>query len=128
MTLRRIVVLRGAAAALLPAAPAALANVMLSAQDPKPVGLLNLTLLVMLIGFFLGGLLAGIEADHDAARHGAVAALVAFVIVQLIGLLGRSDRGDPIQLGAIIFLGFLAAMAGTLGALYGVRRNARRKP
>ena len=126
MKLHRLTVLRGAAVALVPGTLAALVNVVLSAQDPKPAAWLNLTLLLLVVAFFLGGMLAGREAPHDAARHGAAAGIVAFVPIQLIGLLGRSDRGEPIQLGSIIFLGFLAAVAGTLGALVGARRNAGR--
>lgn len=121
-----LVVARGAATALVLAAPAALANVVLANQDPKPEALLNLTLLVLLVGFFFGGALAGREAPSDATRHGALAALLAFVLVQAIGILGRLDRGDSIKVGGIIFLGFLAACVGTLGALVGARRKAGR--
>ena len=121
-----LVVARGAATALVLAAPAALANVVLASQDPKPEALLNLTLLVLLLGFFFGGILAGREARSDAALHGALAAVLAFVLVQTIGVLGRLDRGDSIKVGGIIFLGFLAACVGTLGALFGTRRKAGR--
>ena len=126
MNLERLTVLRGAAVALVPGSIGALVNVVLAAQDPKPAAWLNLTLLLLVVSFFLGGMLAGREATHDAARHGAAAGVVAFVPLQLIGILGRSDRGEPILLGSIIFLGFLAAVAGTLGALVGARRNAGR--
>lgn len=121
-----LVVARGAATALVLAAPAALANVVLASQDPKPEALLNLTLLVLLVGFFFGGALSGREARDNATRHGALAALVAFVLVQTIGVLGRLDRGESIKLGGIIFLGFLAACVGTLGALMGARRKPGR--
>lgn len=126
MTLERLVVARGAAAGLLLGAPAALANVVLADQDPKPGALLNLTLLVLLVGFVLAGALAGREATHDAARHGAVAAVFAFVPVQLIGILGRLDRSEAVSAFGILFIGFLAATAGTLGALIGARRQAGR--
>lgn len=126
MSLQRLTVLRGAAAALVPGSLAALANVILAAQDPKPAVWLNLTLLLLIGSFFLGGFVAGREAPSDATRHGAVAGLIAFVPVQAIGLLGRSDRGETIAVGSILFLGALAAVAGTLGALVGARRNAGR--
>ncbi|MCB0977540.1 MAG: TIGR04086 family membrane protein [Acidimicrobiales bacterium] len=123
MKLHRLTVMRGAASALVVGVIAALANVVLAAQDPKPAGWLNLTFLALVVAFFLGGVVAGREAPHDSARHGAAAGFVAFLPVEAIGLLGRSDRGEPIQLGSIIFLGLLAAVAGTLGALVGARRN-----
>ncbi len=47
--------------------------------------------------------------------------------LQLIGVLGRSDRGEPVQVASMIFLGILAAVAGTLGALAGARRSAGRR-
>jgi putative membrane protein (TIGR04086 family) len=125
--LDQLVVARGAASALVVAAPAALANVLLASQDPKPKGALNLTLLVMLVGFVVGGFVAGLEARRDAARHGAAAGFAAFVLVQVVGVLGRLDRGDPINLAQIVIVGLLAACAGTVGAQLGARRRARRR-
>ena len=126
MIIEPLVIARGAALALLLAVPAALANVVLAAQDAPSGPLLNLTLLIMLAGFIAGGFGAGYEATNEAARHGALAAVAAFVLVQVIGILGRLDRGDDISLGSIIFLGLLAAVAGTLGALAGARPKAGR--
>ena len=122
-----LVVARGAATALLFGAPAALANVTLAAQDPKPTGALNLTLVAMLVGFLLGGFLAGLEAGHDAARHGALAATAAFVLIQLIGILGRLDRGEPIRPASIIVFGLLAACVGAAGSQPGARRRANKE-
>lgn len=122
VNLHRLSVLRGAASALVIGVVAALANVVLAAQEPKPVAWLNLTFLALVVAFFLGGRVAGREAPHDAARHGAAAGFVAFVPIEAIGMLGRADRGEPVQLGSIVFLGLLAAVAGTLGALVGSRR------
>jgi len=124
----RLVVLRGAAFAQILAVPAALANTWLAEQDPKPTGALNLTLLVLVVGFAAGGFVAGNEAEHHAAKHGALAGLVAFVPVQVLGLLGRTGRGDPIAVGSILFLACLAAVAGTIGALVALRRSAGRQP
>lgn len=123
----RIAVLRGGAFALLLATPAALVNTWLAEQDPKPAGALNLTLLVMLVGFLVGGFVSGRESTEDRARGGAAAGLIAFVPVQLIGLIGRTGRGDPISLGSILFLLLLAATTGTLGALLAIRLS-RRQP
>jgi putative membrane protein (TIGR04086 family) len=125
--LDRLVVARGAASALVVAAPAALANVVLAAQDPKPRGALNATLLVILLGFLVGGFVAGAEARREPARHGAAAGALAFVWVQAIGVLGRLDRGEGINLAQIVIIGLLAACAGTAGAQLGARRRARRE-
>ena len=122
---RRLLLAQAVAVGLVIAVPAALASVALAAQDPKPKAWLNLTLLVLLIGFFVAGLAAGVAAEHDAARTGAIAGLWVFLPVEIIGLMGRADRGDPIAIGGIIFLGGLAAVAGTIGALIGARRRPR---
>lgn len=118
-----LVVARGAATALLLAMPAAFASVVLSDQTPKPRGAINLAFLVLLIGFALGGWLAGREAPDQAAKHGALAGFVAFIPVEIVAVLGRLDRGAPISLPQIIVLGLLAACAGTVGARLGARRH-----
>lgn len=123
-----MVVLRGAAFALLIATPAALINTWLAEQDPKPAGALNLTLLGMVVGFVIGGYEAGSQADTDRARHGAAAGLVAFVPVQLVGIVSRIGRGEPLSLGSMIFLAMLAAVTATIGSLIANRRSHRRKP
>ena|SRR5699024_8694810 len=124
----RLAILRGGAFALLLATPAALANTWFAEQEPKPAGALNLTLLAMVIGFAVGGFVTGREATSNRAQRGAVAGLVAFVPVEIIGLLGRTGRGDQISLGSIIFLAFLAAVAGTVGALIAIRTSERSSP
>jgi hypothetical protein len=105
------------------AMPAALANVALADQEPPPRGALNLTLLVLLAGFVVSGIAAGRNARRDAARSGALAALITFVPVQLIGILGRLDRGDGLSIASIVVVGLLAACAGTIGAQVGARRR-----
>lgn len=124
MNLDRLTVARSAAAGVLLAVPAALANVVLSSQDDRSALLSFLTLVVLVLGFLLAGFAAGLVARHDIARHGAAAALVVFVLVEIIAVLGRLDRGDGISLFSILFTGFLAAAAGAGGANLGSRRPA----
>ena len=126
MNIDRLVVVRGAAVGLLIAMIAALANVVLADQHPKPKGALNATLVALLAGFVLAGFVVGLQVTHEAARHGAYAGLVVFVPVEIVGLLGRLDRGDPVSLPGIVILGFFAAGAGMFGARLGVGRRNRR--
>ena len=126
-TLSGLVIARGAAAGLLVATPAALANVVLADQDPKPKGALNATFLVLLVGFAVAGALAGREASSQPAKHGAAAAAATFAVVQVIGISGRLDRGEGISLNQIIIVGLLAACVGTLGSRLGARRRARKE-
>ena len=119
------VVIRGAAAGLMIAMIAAVANVVLAAQDPQPVALGALTLVGLALGFALAGFVAGFEARGEVARHGAYAAMIAFVPVEVIGILGRLDRGDPVSVFSIVLVAFLAAGAGAGSASVGASRRAR---
>ena len=122
-----LVVARGAATGLLLAMPAAFASGVLSDRTPKPKGAINVAFLVVVLGFFLAGWLAGREAPSRPAKHGALAAFVAFLPVEVVAILARLDRGDSVGLGGIIFVGLLAACAGSAGAQLGVRRSSRRE-
>lgn len=124
----RLAVLRGGAFSLLLATPAALANTWLSEREPKPAGALNVTLLVMAIGFTIGGFVASREAISDRIRCGAIAGLIGFVPVEIIGILNRIGRGDRLSVGSILFLAVVAAGTGALGALLENRSSARRDP
>lgn len=122
----KLAVARGAAMGLVVAVPAALVNVVLGAQHPKPQAAINLSFLVVLVGFAVGGFAAGLEAPERPTAHGVRAALVAFVAVEVVAILGRLDRGDPISPIGIVFVGLLAAGAGWVGARLGGLRRARR--
>ncbi len=122
-----MVVVRGAAAGLLVAMVAAIVNVILAAQVPKPAVALNLTLMGLFLGFVLAGFVAGYDAPGEVARHGAYAALLAFVPVEIIGILGRLDRGEPVSVFSILLVAFLAAAGGIFGAAPGARRGAYRR-
>lgn len=122
-----LVLARGAATGLLIALPAAFANSVLADQTPKPRGAINLSFLLVFVGFALAGWLAGREAPGQLAKHGALAALVAFVPVEVIAVLGRLDRGVGISVFSIVFVGLLAACMGTLGAAVG-GRNRKGEP
>jgi hypothetical protein len=123
----RLILARAAAIGLLVAVPAALVNVALADQDPKPVGALNATLLAMAAGFVVAGAVAGMHAATDAAKQGTLAAVVVFALVQAVGLLGRLDRGDPIRPVGIVLFGLFAACLGALGGLWGAGRRARKE-
>jgi putative membrane protein (TIGR04086 family) len=118
-----LVIARGAAVGLLLAVPAALANSVLADQTPKPKAALNVSTLVVFVGFALAGWLAGREAPGQRAKHGALAALAAFVPVEVIAVLGRLDREAGISVVAIVFVGLLAACLGTMGASVGGRKR-----
>lgn len=118
-----MVIARGAASGLLIAMPAALLNVVLANQTPKPRAGINLSFLAVFVGFGLAGWLAGREAPGSAAKHGALTAIAAFVPVEIVVILGRPDRGAAATAFALVFTGLLAACIGTIGANIGSRKR-----
>ena len=113
----------GAATGLIVAIPAALTNVVLVARNPRPVALINVTLLGLALGFALAGFTAAREVRTDRHRRGVIAALGAFVPVELVGILGRLDRGASLSVGSILLLFVIALAMGSLGARSGARRT-----
>lgn len=128
MNVDRLVVGQGAAYGLLLAVPAALANVVLAGQDPKPKAALNGTLLALLVAFGLSGYMAGKIATDRPAAHGALAGLIAFCLVQVIGVLGRLDRDAGIPIAQILILGSLAAGIAAAASGLGAKRHNREDP
>lgn len=122
MNLDRLVVARGAAAGLLLAAPATLANGVLAAQEDRSAALSLLTLVLVVLGFAVAGFSAGHERPATARPHGLAAALVALIPVEILAVLGRLDRGAGISVLSIVLTGFFAAGAGSTGALLGAKR------
>lgn len=121
----RLVVARGAAFGCLVAVPAALANVVLADQAPKPKGALNLTLLLLVLGFTVAGIAAGREATGRGTVHGALAGATAALPVEVIGILGRLDRGDGLAPATVVIVAVLAVGAGAYGGRVGAARRAR---
>jgi len=121
-----LTVARGAAFGLVLAVPAALVSLVLSAQDHRSQGLLALTYLLVVVAFGIAGFAAATLAAHRERHHGLAAAVAAWVPVEVIAVLGRLDRGDPVSLLALIYLFAFALVAGNVGAGIAVRRRAGR--
>lgn len=124
----RAVVIQGAAGGLILAMAAALANVGLEGAKPKPTGPLFVTHTLVLVGFVLAGYVAGLKADREVARHGSYAAIVAFVPVEIVAILGHLDHNESISAFGVVFTGFFAAVLGMAGANLAVRRRNRSQP
>lgn len=126
VTVQRLVVGRAAAHGQLLAIPAAIANVVLADQDPKPKAALNGTFLALVVAFAVSGYVAGREAPEAPAVHGALAGLVTFAFAQVIGVLGRLDRGDAVPVGQVIALAVLAALVAMAASAGGAARARSR--
>lgn len=77
--------------------------------------------LVVLFGFFFGGFVAGRGLASAAARHGAVAAAVAFAVFQGVASIRRLVDGESVSVVGLVFNAFTAAVCGTLGGLLATR-------
>ena len=127
--LDREAVVQGAAAGVLVVGPlAGLSVLLVDTESDSSGGLGGVFFIAILAGFALVGWLAGRAAPRVPLTHGAVAAVVAFVVVQVTVLLiafvaGHDSDVNPF---ALVFGALMAASAGTLGALISTRRRRGR--
>ena len=122
-----LIVARSAAYGLLLALPATLVNGWLATQEPKPQAAQLFTVVLVLVGFGLAGFAAGTNAPKRTQQMGALAGFSCFIPVELVAVLGRLDRGDAVNLGGIIVVGFLAAIFGLIGSKPGAARRAAKQ-
>jgi putative membrane protein (TIGR04086 family) len=94
------------------------------ADDPS--NLVFLWFAVVLAGFVLGGWLAARTAPAAPFSNGAVAALVAYALVQGVGVVLLLARDEPLRPAQLAFNALVAYASGLLGGLLGSRRLARR--
>jgi putative membrane protein (TIGR04086 family) len=88
--------------------------------QPPVVYLLYLGILA---GFVVGGALAAKRTTESPYTSGAVAALGAFLLIQLAGVVARLVDGDDIRVTLIVTNALLAYGAGLLGAGFVARRQ-----
>lgn len=83
----------------------------------------------IVVAFFAGGLLAARAQPHAPLAHGALAALLAYVLVQGVGVVRHLLTGDEIAWLAIPFNALLASSTGMVGGIvanwWRARRSAR---
>jgi len=78
--------------------------------------------LVYLAGQALGGWQAGRREPDAPLSNGAVAALVAVVLIEVVASAIRLGRGERLDPESLILNAFLAASAGIFGGLLASRR------
>jgi hypothetical protein len=125
----RDTVVQSAAAGVLIVGPlAGLSVLLVDTESESSGGLGGVFFLAILVGFGLVGGLAARAAPRVPLTHGAVAALVAFVVVQVTVLLIAfvSGHDSDVNPFALVFGALMAASAGTIGALIGTRRRRGR--
>lgn len=113
---------RGAAVGAALALPAAIIQNLV----PSDSSVRSLMLAAIVLALAWCGWVAAKAAGHDVVLHGGLAALAAYVIVQVIGVVLRFARGDAVHLVAIVFTALLSTTCGMIGAHLGLRRERRR--
>ncbi len=83
---------------------------------------------LLLSGFVVAGAVAARLRTDTPMLHGVAAALLAFVVAQVFGVIASLASGNTISIPAMIVSAILAAFAGACGALgqdWLRRRNLR---
>ncbi len=123
--LDRRAILVGAIVAAVIAVPASLIGQALI-DEPARGNAVFAALVPVVAGFALGGAVAARLAPGAPLANGAIAALAAYLAVELVAVPLNLIQGDDVAPAAIAFAAILAYSAGLLGALV-TDRVARRR-
>jgi len=114
----------GALAALTLALPAGLIGAVVVNNDSNN-GVFVFFVLIM-AGMLAGGFVAGSKRPDAPLLHGAIAAVVAYVVAQALTLVVRLLDGSDLRSPVVyVFNTLLMASLGVVGGLVAERRNAR---
>jgi TRAP-type C4-dicarboxylate transport system permease small subunit len=116
---------RGAVTALVVALPAGVLNQFLvdsdTVQSDSPAVLFFWALI--LFGAAAGGYGVVRLCPEAALWHAAASGVAAYAIVQAIGVVSRTVRGDPLYWWAYPFLALMMATAAMMGGMFARRWN-----
>src|SRR5437764_12582608 len=114
----------GALAALVLVLPAALIGAIVVSDDANN-GVFAFYFVIM-AGMLAGGFVAGSKRPDAPLTHGAVAALLAYAVAQLLAVLVKAVTGSKLRSPAVYaFDALLMASLGVVGGLIAERHNAR---
>jgi putative membrane protein (TIGR04086 family) len=71
----------------------------------------------IVVAFFVGGFLAARAQPHAPLAHGALAALLAYVLVQGVGVVRHLIAGEDVAWLSIPFNALLASSTGMIGGI-----------
>lgn len=116
---------RGAVTALVVALPVAVFNQLLvSAGDIEGDSPVVLAFWVLILfGAAAGGWGVLRLCPQAALAHAATAGAIAYVVVQAIGIVSRTIRGESLSWAAFPLLALMMATAAMLGGMFGRRWN-----
>ncbi len=117
----------GAALTIALAVPPTLVAVLASDDDSLAgSSWVPLLFLWIVVAFFAGGVVAARAQPHAPLAHGALAALLAYVLVQGVGIIRHLVAGDDVSWLSIPFNALLASSTGMLGGIAANWWRARR--
>ena len=124
--LDRTAVLTGTIWCLALAAPAAIVAAILfdDGGGSEQSNWVFVAFLVIVFAYLVGGAQAGRRVPSYPFLNGAAAPLLAFVVVQAIGIIRRLAADESISIEGLVFNALLAPSIGIVGAWFGVRRAA----
>jgi putative membrane protein (TIGR04086 family) len=97
-----------------------------TSRGDDPPAIVYPLFVVTLAGLGLGGFVAASKRPDAPLRHGILAALVAFAVMQGIGVVRNLVAGNDIAVLAVAFNATVAALLGLVGGLVADRRSAAR--
>ncbi len=119
-------ILRGVTRSLIGIVPAIVMLLVLGDEDNSGTDQSNwvyLALVLIVVGFLIGGAVAGHSAPQSPFTHGAVAAFIAWGVPQVISIIVNIAQDDGVNVVGLFFNGLLAASIGVVGAGIGIRRG-----
>ncbi len=116
--LERRSILTGAAVTIALAVPPAVLGVLLSEDDSmEGSGWVPVLFCWIVLAFFAGGLVAARNQPHAPLAHGALAALVAYALVQGVGVIRHLLADEDVAWLSIPFAALLASSTGMVGGM-----------
>ena len=116
--LERRSILLGAGLNMALAVPPALIGLLLSEDDSlEGSGWVPFLFAWIVVSFFVGGFVAAKGQPHAPLAHGALAALVAYAVVQGVGVIRHLLSDEDIKWVSIAFATLLASSTGTVGGI-----------
>jgi putative membrane protein (TIGR04086 family) len=87
----------------------------------------GLLFLGIVIGFGVGGAIAGRHSRDRYLTHGAVAGALSVAVFLVVAVVARASSGDKIEVVSLVFTGLLGTCCGMLGANVGDWRRRKRE-
>jgi len=123
--LERRSLLTGAAVTLALAVPPAVIGTLLSDDDLAGSNWVPVLFFWIVLAFLAGGYVAARRQPHAPQAHGGVAALLAYAVVQGVGVVRHLLADESISWLAIVFSALLATSVGTVGGMIAHGRRVR---